>query len=312
MFRYSETLNHPRLRRWTRPILNFFLWVGQHELSILLAGLLLFAFLFGFVQLASEVMEGETHAADERILLALRNPVDTSDPIGPVWVEEMMRDFTSFGGSGVLTLVTLAVVVYLMLQHKFGAMTFVTVAIVGGVFLSLLLKQNFDRPRPDLVPHGTYVVNSSFPSGHAMLSAVTFLTLGASAFTHPPATPFQSFLFNYGGDFNTSGGDQPGLFGRPLAHRCVGRLGGWRGLGDLVLAGSALASAARPSGNGHSVADGNRRVAKRGFMADVARYSGGNNPQTVAEVRTSTAPACRCQSLCYPSELRGVHGGWCS
>jgi undecaprenyl-diphosphatase len=47
------------------------------------------------------------------------------------------------------------------------------------MMLSTGLKMGFERPRPDLVPHATQVYTASFPSGHAMLSAVTYLTLGA-------------------------------------------------------------------------------------------------------------------------------------
>jgi undecaprenyl-diphosphatase len=42
-----------------------------------------------------------------------------------------------------------------------------------------LLKDVFQRSRPDLVPHAVQVFSDSFPSGHATLSAVTYLTLGA-------------------------------------------------------------------------------------------------------------------------------------
>src|SRR5947207_1131282 len=42
-----------------------------------------------------------------------------------------------------------------------------------------ILKDTFARGRPDLVPHSVQVFSASFPSGHAALSAVTYLTLGA-------------------------------------------------------------------------------------------------------------------------------------
>jgi undecaprenyl-diphosphatase len=47
------------------------------------------------------------------------------------------------------------------------------------MLLSNLLKDLFHRARPALVPHESYVFNSSFPSGHSMLSAVAYLTMGA-------------------------------------------------------------------------------------------------------------------------------------
>ena len=55
------------------------------------------------------------------------------------------------------------------------------VAIGGGWIASTLLKLLFARPRPDVIPHFVETLTHSFPSGHSMLAAVTYLTLGALA-----------------------------------------------------------------------------------------------------------------------------------
>ncbi len=149
------------------------------ELLFLLGLLAVAAALFGFVELAGEVMEGETTGFDRAVLLALRNPADLSDPIGPRWLEEVARDITALGSTAVLTLVTLAATGFLALSGRRGAALLVIGATGGGALLSSLLKLGFERPRPDLVPHAVAVYTASFPSGHAMLSAVTWLTLGA-------------------------------------------------------------------------------------------------------------------------------------
>jgi undecaprenyl-diphosphatase len=132
-----------------------------------------------FVVLASEVVEGDTRAFDERVLLALRAPGDPADPVGPRWFEEMMRDFTAIGGTGVLVLMVLAVAGFLTLTGKAHAALAIVVAVGGGTLLSQTMKWAYARPRPELVPHGAEVYTASFPSGHAMMSAIVYLTLGA-------------------------------------------------------------------------------------------------------------------------------------
>lgn len=142
-----------------------------------LAGLSLFG--WAFVELADDIAEGEAPSFDRVILLALRNPADLSDPVGPSWFEESARDMTGLGGYAILTIVTLSAIVYLVMGGKRHAAVLVLAAVGGGMLLSTALKFGFERPRPDLVPHGARIYTASFPSGHAMLSAVTYLTLGA-------------------------------------------------------------------------------------------------------------------------------------
>ncbi len=154
-------------------------WFMRQELGVLVAMLAVAAGLLAFVTLAAEVGEGETRAFDTFLLLSLRSAVDPADPIGPRWFEEMMRDFTALGGTGVLVTVTVAAIGYLVLTRKRHAAITVAVAIVTALLLSHALKWGFARPRPELVPHGQVVYSQSFPSGHAMLSAVVYLTLGA-------------------------------------------------------------------------------------------------------------------------------------
>jgi undecaprenyl-diphosphatase len=154
------------------------LW-ARREFALLASLAVAATAIWGFAELAEEVLEGETHAFDERILLALRSATDLSDPLGPGWLQELMRDVTALGSMGILTFVTLAVAGFMALDRKAHAALFVLVAVGSGMLLGTLLKMGFDRPRPDLVPHGASVYTASFPSSHAMLAAVVYLTLGA-------------------------------------------------------------------------------------------------------------------------------------
>lgn len=71
--------------------------LGRHEVSLLLWMTALFGGLWGFMAIAEAVMVQETHALDEALLLALRNPTDPRDPLGPPWLEEVARDLTALG-----------------------------------------------------------------------------------------------------------------------------------------------------------------------------------------------------------------------
>jgi undecaprenyl-diphosphatase len=154
-------------------------WPMSLEPIVLVVLAIATAAAWGFIELADEVLEGETHALDRWLVQAMRSAEDQADPIGPRWMEEMARDATALGGLGWVTAATIIVAGYLFLDRKPHMAMLVIVASAGGGIMSLALKNFFDRPRPELVPHLTHVSTSSFPSGHAMLAAIVYITLGS-------------------------------------------------------------------------------------------------------------------------------------
>jgi undecaprenyl-diphosphatase len=157
-------------------------WIAlaRREIVPIAVLLALAILLLSFAEIADEVSEGEGEVRwfDEGLLLALRTG-DPADPIGPHWVENWIVDLSALGGFAVLTLVTLLAVGYLLVLKRWGGALLLLAATLGGTAISEGLKVGFNRPRPDLVAHVVETTSMSFPSGHAMLSAVTYLTLGA-------------------------------------------------------------------------------------------------------------------------------------
>jgi undecaprenyl-diphosphatase len=153
-------------------------WLGSHELGMVLLLFAIGAGVWGFGVLASEVDEGETSAFDRKILLSMRHPGDLT-PKGSRAFQEAARDVTGLGGVTILGLVTIVTAGFLILDGKKHMAGFAVASVTSGMFVAELLKDIFQRPRPEIVPHMAYASNSSFPSGHSMMSAVTYLTLAA-------------------------------------------------------------------------------------------------------------------------------------
>ncbi|ANK89161.1 phosphatidic acid phosphatase protein (plasmid) [Rhizobium phaseoli] len=158
---------------------GFWKRLGAYEPLTLITMASIAGGLFVLQRLTSEVLEGETLRFDETILLALRRPGELGVPIGPGWLTHAVGDITSLGGITVLSLMTGLVTVYLLLDRRWPIAIFVFSSVLTGWLASTTLKILVARPRPDIVPHLVEVSDLSFPSGHAMVSAVTYLTLGA-------------------------------------------------------------------------------------------------------------------------------------
>lgn len=108
-------------------------------------------------------------------------------------MQEAARDITSLGSVVVLVIITFAIVGYLFLIRRPGMAWLMLTAVLGGLALNSLLKFIFARPRPDFA-HAARVFTASFPSGHATLSAITYLTIGTLLARAFPSFPVSLYF----------------------------------------------------------------------------------------------------------------------
>lgn len=159
---------------------------ARNELGAVAALLVLAGGALAFLELSDDVAEGDTAAFDLAVLEALRRPGDPDGLIGPPWLHVAAADVTALGSITVLGLVVVLALALMLSLRRWSEALVVLVGAGGGVAISQGLKQLFGRERPDLVYRAVEAANPSFPSGHAMLSAVVFLTLGALAARFAP------------------------------------------------------------------------------------------------------------------------------
>lgn len=151
--------------------------------------------LMTFVELADDMTEADGRAFDEAVLHATHpSAADPGDPWGPWWLEEAALDLTALGGVAVLTLFAAIVVGFLLLQRKRLSALLLVLALVGGVALSEGLKALFVRDRPPAAYQAVETINASFPSGHSLLSAVFYLSIGVMLTRAFPQKRFKAYV----------------------------------------------------------------------------------------------------------------------
>jgi undecaprenyl-diphosphatase len=114
---------------------------------------------------------------DAQILMRLRHPDDPAQALGPIWLQQSIRDITALGSNTVLAVVLLLAALMLGLLGKARLAIGVAVSAAAALAVVNLLKIAFGRDRPDVLSE-LPVLSASFPSSHAMMSATIYLMLG--------------------------------------------------------------------------------------------------------------------------------------
>jgi undecaprenyl-diphosphatase len=147
------------------------------ETTLLAAWIAAAAAVWGFLEIADEMHEGEFTAYDHAMLMALRAGGDPHAAIGPAWFSESMRDVTALGGITLLMLViAIAAIALLAYGHRRHAIVLVT-SVAAAQISSGLFKNFYDRVRPTFAIYGDLPTSMSFPSGHSTVATAAYFLL---------------------------------------------------------------------------------------------------------------------------------------
>ena len=154
-------------------------WRNAPEIRVI-GGLLFLSLLFlGVLTIGSRALMGGAIFYDWAIVLALRNPLNITDPVGPDWFESITVDLGYFGSVTLVGAIALAAMGYYLLVRRRDLAILVFAAVGGAAIVTTLLKLAVARPGINLAMMRFETSTFSFPSGHAALSAAIYLTLAA-------------------------------------------------------------------------------------------------------------------------------------
>lgn len=131
----------------------------------------------GFAALALSAPSGLLADGERAFMALLRRGQDLSEPAGPGWLYDAIRDVTVLGGWPFMTLLSVVLSGLFVIRRQWTFLIVLLAVVVGEALLTDVLKTLFARARPDFLPHYAEASSESFPSGHSGHAAAVYLTL---------------------------------------------------------------------------------------------------------------------------------------
>lgn len=158
------------LKQTLRKFIDF---LAGHGAGMLAAMVLMILGTLAFIAITNYVSSGRANHFDRRVITFLRHHR------GPAIVQDIATDITAMGGPGCWLLVTGMISGYLVFEHRYYTAAWLVATVTSGAVFTIFLKGTIDR----VPPGNMHEVNPihyypSFPSGHSMMSAMVYLTLG--------------------------------------------------------------------------------------------------------------------------------------
>lgn len=113
----------------------------------------------------------------------------------PAWLEDLARPFSWIGGWIGLTVLGIAMLVVLVREQAWLDLAFLLVAVVGSQLAVALLKNAFERPRPDVGSAVPLPESFAFPSSHAAAGAASIGALGVLVAERLPSARARVWLW---------------------------------------------------------------------------------------------------------------------
>lgn len=159
--------------------------IPDHHKRRLLKYSVIAAISFVFFFTAYSLSTTEMNNSIENFLLNSLGKTDTwSGTYGPGWFVQIMNDFSALGGFTITSSLVIIISCYFLLKKKYEKLfRLLVISISGGLFL-LLLKYIYSGAFFNVINLLFQEKEMSFPSGHAMMSLIVYLTILNLIFEH--------------------------------------------------------------------------------------------------------------------------------